>query len=60
MRDAAGIITESGQEPTIVETERIGERRPSMVGIRRLLIATILLLSEFFGPMSLVSLDLAR
>ncbi len=42
---------------TIVETERIGDGRPLIV---RALIAAILFLSELFGPVSLVSLDLAR
>ena len=45
---------------TIIETERTGEGRLPIVGIRGILIAAILLLSELFGPVSLVSLDLAR
>ena len=42
----------------IIETERIGEG--AILGIHRLLIAAVLLLSELFGPVALVSLDLAR
>ena len=45
---------------TIIETAWIGEGRTPIVGIHRLLIAAVLLLSELFGPVALVSLDLAR
>jgi len=45
---------------TIIETEWIGEGQSPIVGIWRLLITTVLLLSELLGPVALVSLDLAR
>ena len=45
---------------TIVETDWIEEGQLPIVGILRLLIAAVLLLSELFGPVALVSLDLAR
>jgi hypothetical protein len=44
----------------IIETEWLLEGRRPIVGIHRLLIAAGLLLSELFGPVALVSLDLAR
>ena len=45
---------------TIVETEWIEEGPLPIVGILRLLIAAVLLLSQLFGPVALVSVDFAR
>jgi hypothetical protein len=45
------------------QSQRLSESeggRPPIVGIHRLLIAAVLLLSELFGPVALVSLNLAR